>query len=257
MTLEAIEANTQILITLTYRQNQITGVGSWRIYYLDANLVAASDLYKHMDIINRDDGTIEFIGFFSILAGKAKWVVDISNSGTVTHAAVAAAPYTNGGWFVAVGVDVTGQEAPYFASSPTAIPATIVTGPGVGPLIDATSPSVVLTHLTSGGEFLDTVACTYTAPAPLGGFYGITPVIYNMFAAGTYQELGFYQYKGEGPGATVTFSFNILRDDGSNPGPAPGAHNVTIYFLAVDRVGGRIPQAVNSSPSVLLIGGFN
>src|SRR5258706_14272431 len=92
MQLEAIESNTQILITLTYRDNQITGVGSWRIYYLDANLIAASDLYKHMDIINKDDGSIEFVGFFSILAGKAKWVVDISNSGTVTHAAVSAAP---------------------------------------------------------------------------------------------------------------------------------------------------------------------
>ncbi len=260
--LEAIESNTQIRITLDYRQNQITGLGFWRVYYLSALLVTAADIFAPVRIVTFPDGSFNFTGFFDLLQGKQSWVIDIPNSGKTVSISVPAAPYTNGGWFYAVGVDTSGEESSYFSTSPVSIPASIVTGPGIGPLVDVTSPSVVLTHKTEFGEFLDTVACTYTAPAPspitpLYGFAGVMIVIFNNFDAGNYEEVAFFQYKGEGPGASVTFSFNILRDDGSNPGPAPGAHNVTIYFLAVDRIGGRIAQAITASPSVVLVGGFN
>jgi len=262
MKLDAVDNNTHIQVTLTYRDNQIVGVGLWRVFYLSAKLVTASDLYTPINFHRDEAGNITFTGFFDVIQGKQTWVIDISNSGTTAVATVAAAPFTDGGWFFAIGVDVAGTEYPYFATTPVAIPASIVTGPGIGPLIDVTGPSVVLTHKTKSGEFLDTVACTYTAPppdtsTPLYGFAGVMPVIFNNFNSGGYEEVQFFQYKGEGPGATTTFSFDILRDDGSNPGPTPPFHTVVIYFLAVDRVGGRISQPINFAPFAVLVGGFN
>lgn len=233
ITIASMNNGAQFLVTLTNGDivaNTRDKATWYRIYYLNAREVSSYNVTNAVPNPLVTPTTYPFQPGTGV-TGKRHFVVDVPvATGNVTTVTVSSAPYLNGGWFYAIGVNSVGTEGGQL-TNPVPLPIALSYSAPDTEVTNVLAPWAVVTY-----NGLKYAQFSFSWKTNTGAV--LFPTKYVQIFISNYNNDGLLV---EGPvfntstvgGATSTGTYLLECDDGTGGFPSPGVHAVTLYFVSL------------------------